>query len=604
MKAVPLRPSAHDELARLHRQHKALHVIAREWRHYQTDLDRALREITETSSRALEVERVSVWRYNPQQRTIVCDDLYQATPHSHEGGIALSATHYPAYFKAMESEEVIHAADAIRDPRTCALAGSYLKPKGIASILDAPIHAGGQLVGVLCHEHVGGTRTFHEDEISTASLLASLVGAAIEHLESVENARTIGKLIQDEFAVWDILFNHSNDGIVVLNQDGSVYQANKRYAGMLGYSMEEIRQLHVWDWECQFSKTEILQMLQEIDEAGFHFESRQRRKDGTIIDVELGNNGTFYKDKKLVFCIVRDIVDRKQIEMELQASEFRYRTIFEGVVDIVFTLSTGGIISSLNTSFERKTGWLRTDWIGKPFLPIIHPDDQPLIKTIFQRLLQGETVDAVELRILTRAGSYIDFEVNPSTNNDGTQVTVFGVLRDITERKRTEEQVLRFATIDALTGILNRREFTRITEIEIERVRRYGTTFTLLMYDLDHFKRVNDNFGHDVGDYVLQTVTRVVNENMRNSDVAGRWGGEEFMVLLPQTALDSGIKMAEKLRRAIEQFTFDKVGQVTASFGLTEFLPDDDVVSLTKRVDEALYEAKQCGRNRVEVRSQ
>lgn len=465
---------------RLHRQHQALNAIARQWRHYQTDLDSARHKITEAAASALDVERVSIWRYNQQQRTIVCDDLYDASANSHTGGAQLSAAQYPAYFRAMEAAEIIHAPDALTDPRTHEFAESYLKPHNITSMLDAPIYAGDQLVGVLCHEHIGEKRRFHEDEISIAVLLSNMVGAAIEHLQNLKKSQ--------------------------------------------------------------------------------------------------------------------------QIAEQLRASEARYRTIFEGVADIVFTLTQDGVVSSLNSSFERSTGWLSEEWIGKPFPAIVHPDDQPLMLDLFQRLLSGETIGSAELRILTKSGSYMDFEVNSSMSHDGTQSTVFGILRDITERKRAEEQVHRFATLDSLTGILNRREFTRITESEIERARRYGTPLTLLMYDLDRFKRVNDNFGHDVGDYVLQTVVQVVNENMRNTDVAGRWGGEEFMVLLLQTDLDSGRKVAEKLRQAIEQFTFDKVGQVTASFGVTQFLPEDDVGSLSKRVDEALYEAKQRGRNRVEVR--
>jgi len=466
---------------RLHRQHQALYAIARQWRHYQTDLDSARHKITEAAASALGVERVSIWRYNQEQRTIVCDDLYEVQTSRHTSGAELSAEQYPIYFRAMETEEIIHAANAMTDPRTCEFAESYLGPQGITSLLDAPIHAGGQLVGVLCHEHVGEMRRFHEDEISIAVLLTNMVGAAIEHLQNLKSSQ--------------------------------------------------------------------------------------------------------------------------QIAEQLQASEARYRTIFESVADIVFTLTQDGIISSLNSSFERSTGWHSDEWIGKPFPPIVHPDDQPLMQDLFDRLLLGEVIGAVELRILTKSGSYADFEVNSSMSNDGTQSIVFGILRDITERKLAEEQTHRFATIDSLTGILNRREFTRITESEIERAKRYGTPLTLLMYDLDRFKLVNDNFGHDVGDYVLQTVVQVINNNMRITDVAGRWGGEEFMVLLLQTDLDSGRKVAEKLRQAIEQFTFDKVGQVTASFGLTQLLPEDDIGSLTKRVDEALYEAKQRGRNRVEVRT-
>ncbi len=716
-------------LTRLQRQHQALYIIAREWRHYQIDLERAIHEITETASRALEIERVSVWRYNHEQHTIFCDDLYEATPNRHTHGIELSAAKYPAYFKAIETEEIITVEDAITDPHTCEFAESYLKPQDIGAMLDVPIHAGGKLAGVLCHEHVGGTRTFYEDEVNTAAFLANLVGAAIEYVDRLENNRKVAELLRDEVAVWNVLFSQSSEGIVVLERDGSVYQMNKQYADMLGYSMEEALQLHVWDWDVQFNKQEILEMLRTVDESGAKFETKQRRKDGTLIDVELSNNGTNYKGKKLAFCIVRDITERKQteqllrqreqdfmtiveyspiamvvgkgpdeevivmnqrftelfgytkeeipsitywwklaypeekyrteiqsewtrrvrnaiqkqnaiepmettvtckdgskryvrfsfasigskhiitcddltarkeMEMELQASETRYRTILETVKDIIFTLKQDGTISSLSPSFRQITGWLPEEWIGKHFVPIVHPDDQVRMLEFFERLLSGESIDAVELRILTKSGAYIDSEVNSVASTYDDSVTIFGILRDITERKRAEEQIRFFATTDSLTGIANRREFTRIMESEIDRVKRYGSPLSLIMYDLDHFKRVNDTFGHDVGDEVLKTVSRLVRENIRSIDVQGRWGGEDFMVLLPQTDMITANKVAEKLRQIIEQYQFDKAGQVTASFGITQFAPQDDIDSLAKRADEALYRAKTSGRNRVE----
>ena len=121
------------------------------------------------------------------------------------------------------------------------------------------------------------------------------------------------------------------------------------------------------------------------------------------------------------------------------------------------------------------------------------------------------------------------------------------------------------------------------------------------MYDLDHFKHVNDTFGHDVGDYVLQTVTNVVKVNIRTTDVVARWGGEEFMVLMPQSDMQAARSVAEKLRLAIAGNHFDKVERLTVSFGVTAFEPQDDLNSLLKRVDDALYRAKEQGRNRVEA---
>lgn len=174
---------------------------------------------------------------------------------------------------------------------------------------------------------------------------------------------------------------------------------------------------------------------------------------------------------------------------------------------------------------------------------------------------------------------------------------------DITKRKMAEIEIHLLATTDSLTGIANRREFTRILTDEVARAKRYGSPLSLVMYDLDFFKRVNDTFGHDAGDYVLQAVTALVKENIRNVDVMARWGGEEFMLLLPQTDMQGAKIAAEKLRLAIAGHQFDKVGTLTTSFGVTAFVPSDDLNSFLKRVDDALYRAKEMGRNRVEFLS-
>ena len=116
-----------------------------------------------------------------------------------------------------------------------------------------------------------------------------------------------------------ILIDESRDGIVILDQNGKVYEANKRYADMLGYTMEEVLELHVWDWDAQFSKEELLEMALSVDDAGQNFETRHRRKDGTIIDVELSNNGATYRGQKLIFCICRDITENKKNAKEREA---------------------------------------------------------------------------------------------------------------------------------------------------------------------------------------------------------------------------------------------------------------------------------------------
>ncbi len=130
-----------------------------------------------------------------------------------------------------------------------------------------------------------------------------------EHEKNVE-------LLKDEISWRRILIEESRDGIVILDSKGEVYEANKQFADMLGYSLEEVRQLHVWDWDTKFNKEEILEMIRTVDETGHHFETYHHRKDGSLIDVELSNNGTFYRGQKLIFCVCRDITERNKTAKE------------------------------------------------------------------------------------------------------------------------------------------------------------------------------------------------------------------------------------------------------------------------------------------------
>ena len=153
---------------------------------------------------------------------------------------------------------------------------------------------------------------------------------------------------------------------------------------------------------------------------------------------------------------------------------------------------------------------------------------------------------------------------------------------------------------DRLTGLANRRQLDTLLEHEIARCERHGTEFSVIMLDIDDFKRVNDEHGHDVGDTVLIAVAEVLKENIRRLDVLGRWGGEEFLILCSDTPAEQATAVAEKLRRALAAHAIEPTGAKTASFGITAFRPGDSIRALTRRADAALYRAKEAGRNRVE----
>jgi diguanylate cyclase (GGDEF)-like protein/PAS domain S-box-containing protein len=413
----------------------------------------------------------------------------------------------------------------------------------------------------------------------------------------------------DELILWTALFDQSGDGMVVLRQDGSVYRANRRYSDMLGYTQEEMEALHVWDWDARFSRDELLTMLRSVNESGAHFDSLQRRKDGALINVELSNNGAFYQGENLIFCVVRETTARLATEEKLRQSEERLQRVASQIPGALYQYRmepdgaptmpyfSEGLLELGGLSREELSG---TD--AEPAMSRILPEDVEIIEDATRESARNLSHFHAEFRILHGNGSirWIESRSVPQREADGS-ILWTGVLLDITQRKQAEENVRLLATTDGLTGLTNRQEFSRLLEHEIDRAARYDTPLSLIMYDLDHFKRVNDRFGHESGDEVLRKVTALVSDNLRNNDVHGRWGGEEFMVLLPQTGLEAARDVAEKLRRTIAEHRFDRPGPITASFGVAERTAEGRSNSLTRSVDEALYRAKNNGRNRVET---
>ena len=175
-------------------------------------------------------------------------------------------------------------------------------------------------------------------------------------------------------------------------------------------------------------------------------------------------------------------------------------------------------------------------------------------------------------------------------------------LRLHVQRLAQEREIRHRADHDDLTGLANRRRFMEVLALEIERAHRYQRSLALLIFDLDHFKSINDRHGHDAGDRVLQAVGEVLQERLRQVDLSGRLGGEEFGVVLPETGLEGARCVADKLRRDIAAISVDsRTGPVTltASFGLSVLTAEEDLDRLRKRADEALYASKTEGRNRV-----
>ena len=163
-----------------------------------------------------------------------------------------------------------------------------------------------------------------------------------------------------------------------------------------------------------------------------------------------------------------------------------------------------------------------------------------------------------------------------------------------------KQAVIRLSQEDSLTSLNNRRRIKELLENEIQRATRYNTVFSVILADIDHFKAVNDQLGHQVGDEVLTKIAEIIRSSVRATDLAGRWGGEEFVIISPGTNIDGGFSLAEKIRIRLESTGLGEIGKKTASFGVTVFAAGDGIEEIITRADAGLYAAKEGGRNRVE----
>jgi len=169
------------------------------------------------------------------------------------------------------------------------------------------------------------------------------------------------------------------------------------------------------------------------------------------------------------------------------------------------------------------------------------------------------------------------------------------------ELRKAWVELAKAAETDYLTKCLNRRKFDEMVVIEMNRSNRYGSLLSILMFDIDHFKRANDTYGHHAGDNVLIEMAQIIRNNTRKPDVLARWGGEEFILLTPGIDISQALVLAEKLRTLVANHIFPIVGHITISIGVTQYMSFDSSESLVKRTDDAMYRAKESGRNRVEV---
>lgn len=398
------------------------------------------------------------------------------------------------------------------------------------------------------------------------------------------------------------------DMIVITDTRGTIEYVNPAFETVTGYTREE-----------------AIGRTPRILKSGFHGEEFYRELWDTILAGNIYRNifvnrkkyGELYYDECTItpmrneqnaithfIATAKVITDRIMAENALRESEERMRTITQMAASAIVMIDPAGAVSFWNPAAETLFGYPEEEAMGmdlhKIIVPQRHYDDFRKGFAGFAETGEGAIVGrTLEMTAQRKDGTEFPVDLSISGIRIKEQWHAVGIIRDITERKQAEHKLREYAERDALTGVLNRRKFYEVLEQEKERAVRYGRSLSLIMFDIDHFKAVNDTCGHAAGDKVLKKIAAVVADHVRKADVLGRIGGEEFAVLATETIAESALALAEKIRSAVEMTEHDHTGKVTVSIGVSTYDNGLTLDEFVRRADEALYAAKNNGRNTV-----
>jgi diguanylate cyclase (GGDEF)-like protein/PAS domain S-box-containing protein len=301
--------------------------------------------------------------------------------------------------------------------------------------------------------------------------------------------------------------------------------------------------------------------------------------------------------------LTAQIRERDTIERIRVADLERFRFVFDAVSNgILVADAKTGTFTDVNAAGCAMFGFSRDELVGSDVDKISSGIPPYTRKGAIELLAKApsEAAHTFEWHCKAKDGHLLWAEISLRRVELAQHSVDLAVVHDITEQKRRHDDVTRQANVDTLTNLPNRRAFDDVLQQEIARSRRYNRPLCVTIGDIDHFKSINDTFGHQIGDTTLEKLAAFMRNSLRTADYVARWGGEEFTILLPETPLDVAERLLNRLRADIANYVISEIGRsVTLSFGVTAYTKSDGRDDPLERADRALYTSKQTGRNKV-----
>ena len=502
------------------------------------------------------------------------------------------------------------------NPNQHALRAQQLISKGDIPSMELLIrHKDGHLI-------VGQYSATYIEHLGEVSLLSVMVDVTAQ--------KAAETLLQKKDRLFKQIINTIPDQICFTDAEGRFRAANRAFAeSYLGVPEATILGKTIAELRAEYPDRSAWQTLAAFGEKAdaTMFEHTLPMADGTSSEVETVRTPLFSDEGHLdgVISVSRDITARRESERELRSSEVRLNLATESAHVVVWDWNPQTGKAMISDQWKDILG-LTTEQAAQleiaGWRTLIHPEDFTRAMRSLENHLQGHT-DHFEHEARVRKpnggwvwvlhmGSVVEWD------EKHRPIRVTGTLIDITQRKQTEEQLAqknrdlqdayvqmrRMATTDTLTGLLNRREIIRLIEAEGKRYLRTKKTFSVIMADIDHFKRINDLYRHQMGDSILVGLAALFQQSVRSLDSVARWGGEEFLFLLPDTEEAAAAELAERIRVAVQEMRFAAQNGsvcITVSFGVSCLRDVRDMEAVLDQADSALYRSKEEGRNRVSV---